>query len=318
MPVHNWKYAPIVRRATAALRDGAIGTLRRVEIDTRRLRDCAVEDPERPNWRRDPAVAGGGILMDHGWHAVYLALHWFGEAPGEVRASLHRPTPSAVEDEAAVTIAFPSGEASIALSWNADVRRNTMRLVGEAGEILVGDDTLVLPGESVAYARGLSSGSHHEDWFAALCPTSRPASGIPRSRAPRSRRPRPPWTSFSGRITGTTCRPGCYSQKTMGLLRETAREFRGLQYLRAAKRLYDDKPLQCSLYVTDQCNLDCAYCTEYDNTQPHPSLDDLTKWLTKIRDLGRCASRSSAASRSCIPTSSRWCAARAASAWRPA
>jgi len=72
----------------------------------------------------------------------------------------------------------------------------------------------------------------------------------------------------------------------MGLLKETAREFRGLQYLRAAKRLYDDKPLQCSLYVTDQCNPDCAYCTEYDNTQPHPSLDDLTKWLTKIRDLG--------------------------------
>jgi MoaA/NifB/PqqE/SkfB family radical SAM enzyme len=38
--------------------------------------------------------------------------------------------------------------------------------------------------------------------------------------------------------------------------------------------------------VTDQCNLDCTYCTEYDNAQPHPSLDDLTSWLTKIRDLG--------------------------------
>jgi MoaA/NifB/PqqE/SkfB family radical SAM enzyme len=64
------------------------------------------------------------------------------------------------------------------------------------------------------------------------------------------------------------------------------RELRGYPYLRSAKRLFDDKPLQCSLYVTDQCNLDCAYCTEYDNTRPHPPLADLARWLTKIRDLG--------------------------------
>jgi MoaA/NifB/PqqE/SkfB family radical SAM enzyme len=56
--------------------------------------------------------------------------------------------------------------------------------------------------------------------------------------------------------------------------------------LESAKRLADRKPLQCSLYVTDRCNLDCAYCTEYDNSRPHPSLDDLKKWLRKIRELG--------------------------------
>jgi MoaA/NifB/PqqE/SkfB family radical SAM enzyme len=72
----------------------------------------------------------------------------------------------------------------------------------------------------------------------------------------------------------------------MNALRQAARELRGYPYLRSAKRLFDDKPLQCSLYVTDQCNLDCAYCTEYDNSRPHPSLDDLKRWLTKIRDLG--------------------------------
>lgn len=72
----------------------------------------------------------------------------------------------------------------------------------------------------------------------------------------------------------------------MSALAEAVREIRGYRYFRTAKRLFDRKPLQCSLYVTDQCNLDCAYCTEYDNTRPHPSLDDLTAWLTKIRDLG--------------------------------
>jgi MoaA/NifB/PqqE/SkfB family radical SAM enzyme len=69
-------------------------------------------------------------------------------------------------------------------------------------------------------------------------------------------------------------------------LKDATRELRGYRYLETAKRLFDDKPLQCSLYVTDQCNLDCAYCTEYDNSKPHPSLADLKRWLDKIRALG--------------------------------
>ena len=71
-----------------------------------------------------------------------------------------------------------------------------------------------------------------------------------------------------------------------GKFHDALREIRGYPTLRSAKRLFDSKPLQCSLYVTDQCNLDCAYCTEYDNSKPHPSLEDLTSWLTHIRDLG--------------------------------
>jgi len=72
----------------------------------------------------------------------------------------------------------------------------------------------------------------------------------------------------------------------MKLLDKIGREFSGYNILESAKRLRDRKPLQCSLYVTDQCNLDCAYCTEYDNSRPHPSLDDLRKWVRKIRELG--------------------------------
>ncbi|PYJ70520.1 MAG: hypothetical protein DME76_05265 [Verrucomicrobia bacterium] len=72
----------------------------------------------------------------------------------------------------------------------------------------------------------------------------------------------------------------------MKLLGKIAREFSGYNILESGKRLLDRKPLQCSLYVTDRCNLDCAYCTEYDNSRPHPSLDDLKKWVRKIRELG--------------------------------
>lgn len=34
--------------------------------------------------------------------------------------------------------------------------------------------------------------------------------------------------------------------------------------------------------MTDRCNLGCAYCAEYDNSWPRPSLDDLKKWIREI------------------------------------
>ncbi len=64
------------------------------------------------------------------------------------------------------------------------------------------------------------------------------------------------------------------------------RQLREYNLLEGAVRLFDHRPIQCSLYVTDRCNLDCAYCTEYDNTRPHPKTEDLKLWMRKIRSLG--------------------------------
>jgi MoaA/NifB/PqqE/SkfB family radical SAM enzyme len=72
----------------------------------------------------------------------------------------------------------------------------------------------------------------------------------------------------------------------MKLLDKVGREFSGYNALESAKRLFDRRPLQCSLYLTDRCNLDCSYCTEYDNSRPHPKLEDLKTWTRKIRELG--------------------------------
>lgn len=170
MPVHNWKYAPIVRRATELLRLGTIGKLRSLEIETLRMQDCAVADPAHPNWRRDPAIAGGGILMDHGWHAIYLARHWFGQEPLDVEASLRRPTSDGAEEEANLSLVFPNGHAKIFLTWRGDTRRNSMRLIGERGEIVIADDNLRAGNKSIQFEKALSDGSHHPDWFAAMLP----------------------------------------------------------------------------------------------------------------------------------------------------
>jgi MoaA/NifB/PqqE/SkfB family radical SAM enzyme len=64
------------------------------------------------------------------------------------------------------------------------------------------------------------------------------------------------------------------------------RQFRDINYLGAAKRGFDSKPIQCSLYVTDRCNLDCSYCTEYDNSEKNPPLEVIKERLRHIRALG--------------------------------
>jgi predicted dehydrogenase len=169
VPIHNWKYAPIIRRATESLRAGDIGTLSEIEIETLRIEDCAAADPNNPNWRRDPDLAGGGILMDHGWHAIYLARHWFREDSAGIEVELHRSA-AGIEDEARLTLRFGSGVARIFLTWRADRRRNTMRLIGDGGEIVIDDDTLIVGDDETRFESGLSAGSHHADWFAAMLP----------------------------------------------------------------------------------------------------------------------------------------------------
>jgi len=107
--------------------------------------------------------------MDHGWHAIYLARHWFGEDPIDVDAELHRAA-NGIEDEATLALKFSKGRATIFLTWRAERRGNTMRLSGDAGEIAIDDDTLKIGGRTIRFESALSTGSHHSDWFAAMLP----------------------------------------------------------------------------------------------------------------------------------------------------
>jgi MoaA/NifB/PqqE/SkfB family radical SAM enzyme len=69
-------------------------------------------------------------------------------------------------------------------------------------------------------------------------------------------------------------------------LEKIRRNFRDINYGKALLRAFDNSPLQCSLYVTDRCNLDCGYCDEHDNNAEHPSIEELKRRVNKIRELG--------------------------------
>jgi MoaA/NifB/PqqE/SkfB family radical SAM enzyme len=51
-------------------------------------------------------------------------------------------------------------------------------------------------------------------------------------------------------------------------------------------RAFDDLPIWAQLNITWKCNLDCAYCSEYDNSKDHVPYDDLITRIDKIKSLG--------------------------------
>jgi predicted dehydrogenase len=172
--VDNWHHAPIIREVRRLLEQGEIGSLTRVVWHTLRTRPAGADDSAAGNWRVEPALAGGGVLADHGWHVFYVLRRWVGEPPTSVSARLEtrRHVQWAVEDTATVTLTFPHATAEVLVTWAADRRRNWAELTGTAGRIELCDDTLTLsrPGVERRWSvpPALSDGSYHPDWFGAV------------------------------------------------------------------------------------------------------------------------------------------------------
>jgi predicted dehydrogenase len=172
--VHNWHHAPIVRRTRELAAEGRIGRVTRVVWETLRTRPAATSGAEDRNWRLDPAVAGGGVLTDHGWHVFYVVQRWIGETPRTVSARLEtrRHAGWPVEDTATVRVGFDGAAAEIFLTWAADERRNWAQLTGTEGTLELLDDTIVLrrkgAEERWRCPPPLSDGSQHPEWFDAV------------------------------------------------------------------------------------------------------------------------------------------------------
>lgn len=188
VPVHNWRHAPLLRQALRVVRRTAFGKVQMVEWQV--LRNEPARDaggPER-GWRRDPALAGGGIVVDHGWHAFYLVRALTGEEPQAVIAilkdrhgqetqttvpTLGKGQSSAIslEETAHCLIRFPRATASLFLTWTARERRVRGTIVGQGGTLVLDEDHLTLRCEGKApqrwhFPEPLSAGSQHPDWFA--------------------------------------------------------------------------------------------------------------------------------------------------------
>ncbi len=144
MCAHNQLFMPPVAKARELLSDGAIGTP--YELRTTDSFFNAF-DPANMGWRAHKETAGGGELIDTGYHPTYLLLHLAGAVPTEVTAmtSTHRLSFMEGEDSAQVLVRFASGAVgTIVTSWAYNPAGCTERfsVVGETGSLWSDGQTL--------------------------------------------------------------------------------------------------------------------------------------------------------------------------------
>lgn len=120
--------------ARQLVQDGALGEIRLVEVAFTSAVDM------RGRWNADPAVSGGGVIMDNGSHALDLAAFIAGDLTEVLVVEGHRPSGLEVEDVAWLH-ARTAGSAtvSIDLAWSIDKSLpDFLRIYGTAGEARVG------------------------------------------------------------------------------------------------------------------------------------------------------------------------------------
>jgi predicted dehydrogenase len=130
----KFRFCADVARAVELIENGAIGAVRLVENAFTSRVDM------RGRWNAEPAVAGGGVLVDNGTHSVDLMRHVAGSIAEVLAVEASRPEGLAVEDTARLHLRTETGiDAHVDLSWSIDKSlADFLRVYGTEGEIRVG------------------------------------------------------------------------------------------------------------------------------------------------------------------------------------
>lgn len=169
--VHNWAFSPIWSRAWELLGSGILGQVRHAELHVLRSRPAASALPG--NWRAEPALSGGGILVDHGWHNLYLLRRILGGRDAELGGCRLSPGASGADEETTLLLSSAATTAVLHLTWRAAERLNWAVVYGSRGVMEIRDDLLLVrnakEGERVfRFPEKLSAGSAHPSWNVAM------------------------------------------------------------------------------------------------------------------------------------------------------
>jgi len=169
--INNWAYSQMNRAVLHALQTGMIGRPVRIDLHIGRPDIALGSDGWNPRWRSDPLHAGGGILMDHGWHQFYLMMGWMDQPLETVSARMRTVDKRhhGVEDEAEVELQFARGVARLELRWTAQGRTNGGIIQGERGSISIFDDHIkihtIAQQHEIYFDAFVSQSSYGSDWF---------------------------------------------------------------------------------------------------------------------------------------------------------
>ncbi|MGH2408330.1 MAG: Gfo/Idh/MocA family protein [Candidatus Limnocylindrales bacterium] len=115
--VHNYLAFPEIIAARTAIGEGTIGAPEVAILNYLGVVDHPGNNAWQPNWRHDPAVAGGGVLMDM-LHVVYVAEALIGQPFRRVSAEILARTDQApVEDIALCRFEADRAVALVNVGW---------------------------------------------------------------------------------------------------------------------------------------------------------------------------------------------------------
>lgn len=141
------RYLPAIRAARMALRDGIVGTVRKLEAD------LAWKQVFHPESRFFDKTQGGGALHDLGIYPISLARYFLGD-PDSVDASW-RAAPSGVDMAATLRMQYPGARAEIHCSFDRD-GSNRLLIEGDQGTLVIAPPFIKAAGFSVYPSRRLA------------------------------------------------------------------------------------------------------------------------------------------------------------------
>lgn len=162
-PAHNYRHAPGIVELQRIVSSGALGAVQRVRFRTLRTGSAKGVPDWWPDWRRDPAISGGGVLRDHGPHSFYVLRFITGLAPQQVSCQLSPPHAKGhrsqeVEESASLSVQCEDGvTAVIELTWAATQRATSYEVICEHGSVSLVDDDLIVARGTVSETRSIRS-----------------------------------------------------------------------------------------------------------------------------------------------------------------
>ena len=126
MVAENYHYKPLAAALRALVRDGALGDVRFVQVN-------ALKRQATPDWRGDPALAGGGALFEGGVHWVNFMAN-LGLTVRSVRGSHPARDGRALERSMLAVFEYEEGAVgTLAHSWEITAPLKGVRLSGIYG-----------------------------------------------------------------------------------------------------------------------------------------------------------------------------------------
>lgn len=176
-PAHNYRHAPGILEMRRIVTSGQLGDVRRVQFRTSRTGSAKGVADWRPDWRRDAAISGGGILRDHGPHSLYVLRFVTGLALQQVSCAV-TPAPAnghggnPVEERASLSVRCARGvTAVIELTWAATHRATSYEVICERGSVSLVDDDLIVTQGGASEARSIRSDfndASHWRWISGM------------------------------------------------------------------------------------------------------------------------------------------------------